>query len=70
MWRSPVSVHAWGAWGRRFESSHSDKFKIRTMGKARKQLKKQKSHSSNLKYKKRMEKNLEVLNKFKEEKIR
>ncbi len=24
MWRSPVSAHAWGAWGRRFKSCHPD----------------------------------------------
>ena len=26
MWRSPVSAHGWGPWGRRFKSCHPDIF--------------------------------------------
>ena len=26
MWRSPVSAHGWGPWGRRFKSCHPDFF--------------------------------------------
>ena len=28
MWRSPVSAHGWGPWGRRFKSCHPDKTKL------------------------------------------
>ena len=31
VWRSPVSVHVWGACGRRFKSCHPDKLRFQTL---------------------------------------